>query len=105
MDRRVHDRGGWPGAGPISQGEHDLSLWEKQTDAMLRVLGSPDKRIMRVDEMRRAIESIPPSQYEKMGYYERWITAVETILVEKGVLTREEIDRKVEEADADGSQI
>ena len=105
MDRRVHDRGGWPDAGPISRAEHDLSLWEKQTDAMLRVLGSPEKRIMRVDEMRRAIESIPPGQYEKLGYYERWITAVETILVEKGVLTREEIDRKVEEADTHGSQV
>ena len=47
-------------------------------------------------ELRRAIESLAPDAYEKLSYYERWITAIETLLVEKGILTREEIDRKVE---------
>jgi nitrile hydratase beta subunit-like protein len=32
-----------------------------------------------------------------MSYYARWITAIETLLVEKGVLTREEIDRRAAE--------
>jgi hypothetical protein len=93
---RIHDRGGWPEAGPISKAEHDLSLWEKRTDALLVLLASPDKRVLRVDELRRAIESLAPDAYEKLSYYERWITAIETLLVEKGILTREEIDRKVE---------
>jgi len=93
---RIHDRGGWPAAGPISKAEHDLSLWEKRTDALLVLLASPDKRVLRVDELRRAIESLAPDAYEKLSYYERWITAIETLLVEKGILTREEIDRKVE---------
>ena len=94
---RVHDRGGWPDAGPIDKSEHDYSLWEKRTDALLMLLVSPTKRILRVDELRRAIESLPPDAYEKMKYYERWITAVEALIVEKGILTQEEIDRKAEE--------
>jgi nitrile hydratase subunit beta len=93
---RVHDRGGWPDAGPINKAEHDLSMWEKRTDAILMLLASPTKRVLRVDELRRAIESFTPDAYEKLSYYERWITAIEALLIEKGILTREEIDRKAE---------
>jgi nitrile hydratase subunit beta len=93
---RVHDRGGWPEAGPINQTEHDLSMWEKRTDALLVLLASPTKQVLRVDELRRTIESLAPDAYEKLSYYERWITAIEVLLIEKGILTREEIDQKAE---------
>jgi hypothetical protein len=95
MERRVHDRGGWPDAGPIERAEHVYTLWEKRIDAIRGVLGA--KQIIRTDELRRAVESIEPRQYEGLSYYERWITAVEALLIEKGLLTREEIDRKMEE--------
>ena len=52
--------------------------------------------LIRTDELRRAVESIEPSQYEQLSYYERWIVAIEALLIEKGLLTREEIDRKME---------
>ena len=97
--RHVHDRGGWPDTGPVERAEHDYSMWEKRTDAMLRIL-TRDRHIIRVDELRRAIESIPPRDYETMSYYERWITAIETLIIEKGLLTREEIDRRVETIEA-----
>jgi Nitrile hydratase beta subunit len=97
--RHVHDRGGWPDAGPVERAEHDYSMWEKRTDAMLRIL-TRDRHIIRVDELRRAIESIPPRDYETMSYYERWITAIETLIIEKGLLTREDIDRRVETLEA-----
>lgn len=93
---RVHDRGGWPDAGPINKTEHDLSMWEKRTDALLVLLSSPSKQMIRVDELRRAIENLPAEAYEKLSYYERWITSIETLLVEKGVLTKEEIDQKAD---------
>ena len=93
--RHVHDRGGWPDAGPVERAEHDYAMWEKRTDAMLRIL-TRDRHIIRVDELRRAIENIPPQDYETMSYYERWITAIETLIIEKGLLTRDEIDRRVE---------
>jgi len=94
---RVHDRGGWPDAGPINKAEHDLSMWEKRTDAILMLLSSAEKRVIRGDELRRAIESLAPDAYEKLSYYERWITAIEILLIEKGILTRTEIDQKAEE--------
>jgi len=94
---RVHDRGGWPDAEPINKAEHDLSMWEKRTDAILMLLSSAEKRVIRGDELRRAIESLAPDAYEKLSYYERWITAIEILLIEKGILTRTEIDQKAEE--------
>jgi nitrile hydratase subunit beta len=95
MERRVHDRGGWPDAGPIERTEHAYTMWEKRTDAVRGILGS--KQIIRTDELRRAIESIEPRQYEQLSYYERWTVAIEALLIEKGILTREEIDRKTAE--------
>ena len=47
-----------------------------------------------VDELRRGIESLPPARYESCSYYERWASSLETVLVEKGVLTSEEIDAR-----------
>src|SRR5262245_60406159 len=95
IERRVEDRRRWPGAGPTECKEHEYTMWEKRTDAIRGVLGA--KRIIRTDELRRAVESIEPAQYKQLSYYERWITAIEALLIEKGLLTREEIDRKMAE--------
>jgi nitrile hydratase len=100
--RAIHDRGGWPGAGPIDKTEHHLEDWERLTDAMVQLLASPEKRVIRVDEMRRAIESLAPEAYESLRYYEKWISGLEILMVEKKILTREEIDRKVEELEKCG---
>lgn len=93
----VHDRGGQPG-GPIDRAEHEYTIWEKRTDALVGLMGG--RHLIRTDELRRAIESLEPARYETMSYYERWITALEILLVEKGVLTTAEIDRKVAEREA-----
>ena len=89
---QVHDRGGWPTDEPIDREEHVLSDWERRVDAMHNVLSY--KGLRRTDEMRRAIESLEPETYVACSYYERWTAALEIILIEKGVMTREELDRK-----------
>ena len=89
----VHDRGGWPTDEPIDQSEHQLMDWERRMDALHGVLGG--KGIRRTDEMRRAIESLEPEQYQSLSYYERWTAALEVLLLEKGILTKAEIDAKV----------
>jgi hypothetical protein len=94
---RVHDRGGWPNQEPIDRNEHQLMDWERRMDALHAVLGA--KGLRSTDEMRRAIESLPPEQYESLSYYERWTAALEILLLEKGVLTRDEIDRKAGQLD------
>ena len=52
--------------------------------------------VMNVDELRRGIESMPPSMYETASYYERWLYSVEAILTEKGVLAPGELDSRLE---------
>ena len=60
-----------------------------------QVLGSPDRRLIRVDELRRAIEDLPEEQYA-MAYFDRWVRAVRTLVVEKGVLDDDEIATRME---------
>lgn len=91
----VHDLGGSPDAGHIDRSQHDIEDWERLADAVTIVLDK--KGIKTTDEHRRAIESLPPELYEKLGYYERWIAATELLLVEKGILTPKEIDAKATE--------
>lgn len=93
MDRAVHDRGGWPTDAPIDKSEHDLADWELLTDALVHVLAG--KGLMNVDELRRGIESMPPGEYERASYYERWLSSIETILAEKGVLAPGELDARL----------
>lgn len=92
---RVHDLGGLSDAGPIDKSQHEVEDWEKLADAVTVALDK--KGAKTTDEHRRAMESLEPEQYRSLGYYERWIAATELLLVEKGILTREEIDRKAAE--------
>jgi nitrile hydratase subunit beta len=93
VERAVHDRGGLPSEAPIDRTEHELADWELLTDALVGALGA--EGLMNVDELRRGIESMPPSAYEAASYYERWLFASETILGEKGVLAEGELDARV----------
>ncbi len=94
MPRGHHDIGGLPG-GAIDQTEHQLEDWEILADAINQALGA--KGIKRTDEMRRAREEMDSEKYKAYSYYERWIASLETILREKKLLTREEIDEKVKD--------
>lgn len=98
MPRGHHDIGGLPGAGPIDQTEHALSDWEILADAVNQALGA--RGIKRTDEMRRAREQMDSEEYRNLSYYERWIASIETIVIEKKILTREEIDLRVAEFEA-----
>ena len=97
--RRHHDMGGEP-AGPVERTEHDHAAWEKRVDAILRLLTGPRCRIMTVDELRRGIEELGPGAYDELSYYQRWIASITENLLEKGVLTVDELGRKLAEVEA-----
>ncbi len=89
----MHDRGGQPTDAPIDRTEHELADWELLTD---RLVGALDEAgVMNVDELRRGIESMPPVEYERASYYERWLFSIESILTEKKILEPGEIDARI----------
>ncbi len=93
---RPHDLGGQK-AGPIERQEHEPEGWHKLVTAILTVLRDEHHRLTCVDEMRRAIEDMPPEDYRRLGYFERWAVGVSTLVVEKGLLTPAEIERRAAE--------
>lgn len=78
--------GGQSGFGPVPIGEDGAPFqadWEARVYALNRALGRAG--VFNTDEMRDAIERIPPEDYLAASYYERWLMAMEMILAEKGL--------------------
>ena len=84
--------GGSP-AGSVDKGQHEVEDWERLADAINGALGA--KGLQSTDELRRAIESL--KDYRDLSYYERWVAATEKLLVQKGVLSGDEIDERAAE--------
>ena len=101
LERSHHDMGGQP-AEPIRRSEHDYAEWERRVDAMAILLWGikGGKKLMSVDEHRKNIESLPPQDYDRMAYYEKWIVALTGSLIQRGVITSEELGRKMQEVEA-----
>ncbi len=94
--RQHHDMGGLP-AGPLDRSEHTYAPWEKRTHALMLLLSEPCRGVMTVDELRRGIETLGEQEYDRLGYYERWIASIAGNLIEKGVITVDELGRKLAE--------
>ncbi len=96
MMRGHHDMGGLP-AGAVEKSEHDFALWEKRVDALMMLLTHKSRSLMTVDELRRNIESIGGDAYETMSYYERWIFSITQTMIQRGVISIAELNRKMAE--------
>lgn len=92
--RGPNDMGGLP-AGPIDTTAHDMTFWEKQIDAISQLLGREECGVLHSGENRRSIESLGDDVYRTLGYYERWTAGIARLLLEKNILTQDEIDRKI----------
>jgi nitrile hydratase subunit beta len=89
----VHDMGGMDGFGPMQIEPNEPvfhEAWEKRMYgiAMATLAGLEFRN---TDEFRHAIERIPAPVYLDSSYYERWLNALMTLLVEKKRVTREEL--------------
>ena len=99
--RGPHDMGGLP-AGKVEPEPHDTTFFEKRVDAVRMLLAHPSRGIIRTDENRRAIESLP--DYNELGYYERWVKSLRILLVEKGLLSEAEIQARMAEIQNRGAE-
>ncbi|MFZ5792323.1 MAG: ScnB-like protein [Pseudomonadota bacterium] len=99
--RGPHDLGGLPG-GPIERDEHAVTLWEKRVDALLVLLAKKD--VFSVDELRNGIERLGADAYEKLSYYERWTASIAWNLMQRGVISADELGRRMAEIEKTGRQ-
>lgn len=93
----VHDMGGTHGFGPVQREENEPTFhadWEARVLAMNRL--SRARGYFNIDEFRFGIESMQPAHYLRSTYYERWLATVEYNLIEKGLLTSDELDARTE---------
>lgn len=81
--------------GPVDQRDHDRTEWDNRVDAVLKLM--LDGRRFRVDELRRAIESLPERDYMSFSYYQKWLAAIRILIVEKGMLSEDEIAARLEQ--------
>jgi nitrile hydratase beta subunit len=88
----IHDMGGMQDMGPIEYAKTEPvfhAAWEARVYAMSSAVGQTGK--LRLG-LRPAIESIPPAEYLRMSYYEKWFTALTKRLVASELVTPAEIE-------------
>jgi nitrile hydratase subunit beta len=91
----MHDLGGRQGFGPIRYTLNAPAFhatWEVRANSLYA--HSVRRGLFNMDEYRHAIERMDPRHYLAAGYYERSLTGLATLLVEKGVTTRDDLERR-----------
>ena len=88
----VHDLGGAHGHGPVMAERNEPVFhaeWERRVMGMLfPVMASAN---FGVDEFRYGIEQMGQVNYLNTSYYEHWLSSMERLLLERGVVTSEEL--------------
>jgi len=98
----AHDMGGTHGHGPIVIEEDEPAFhadWERKAFGLALTAGALQK--WNLDQSRFSRENVAPEHYLRRSYYEMWADGLETMLVQTGVLTVEEIQAATEGATFD----
>ena len=88
----VHDMGGQQGMGPVRYEKDEPVFhanWEGRIYGLNRAMRAWRKWSLDTD--RHALETMPPLDYLRMSYYERWVHRLEEQLVSYGIVTRDEL--------------
>lgn len=89
----VHDMGGMQGMGAIVYEKDEPVFhapWEGRVYAMNRAMGAWGR--WNLDAWRYDIEVLPPADYLRWSYYEKWLAALENRVVKYGFLTKHELE-------------
>lgn len=94
----IYDYGGVVGFGEVPMEENEPVFhedWEALTYCWV-FLGNTLPNGFNADEYRHAVERIEPKYYMSFSYYDRVLTAAASLFVEKGFVTREELEEKAD---------
>jgi len=88
----AHDMGGLHGFGAVEP-EVDEPVfhaeWERRVLGLTLAMGAVGE--WNLDSSRFARESLPPAEYLRKTYYEIWLAGLEQLLIERGLVGRNEI--------------
>ena len=90
----VHDMGGMHGMGPVVHEKDEPVFheeWEGRVYALTRLVRAGGGR-WNIDAGRYEIERIPPAEYLRMSYYERWAWRLPIQVVKMGLVTQAEVE-------------
>ena len=93
----MHDLGGKQGFGRVRFTPNAPAFhapWEVRANSLYAL--AVRCGIFNMDEYRHAIERMEPRQYLAASYYERSLTALATLCVEKGIFTRDELEQRAQ---------
>ncbi|MGH8799396.1 MAG: nitrile hydratase subunit beta [Casimicrobiaceae bacterium] len=88
----VHDMGGGQSFGPIAPEADEPrfhAAWERRAFAM--TLAMAGAGVWNLDQSRAARESLPPAQYLASSYYQIWLSGLVEMMIERGLVIREEL--------------
>jgi hypothetical protein len=74
-------------------------VWEARVWALSMLMSAKGHHT--VDEKRDMTERLPATDYLEMTYYERWLSSLESLLAEHGVIDRKVLDDLVAQAEHD----
>jgi hypothetical protein len=94
--RGYHDLGGLDG-GPIEMDVTQAKPWEKLSVVLGNALGPKGAKVTRTDEVRRTREEMGAELYNQLGYFEKGIESMRRLLLEKGVIDKEALERRMAE--------
>lgn len=100
----IHDMGGMEGFGPINPEENEAVFhheWEKPIFGFFFCLFAGGQ--INVDVFRHGIERLGNLHYLEGSYYEHWLGSFQTLLVEGGVITMEELDARMAQLEAEAT--
>jgi nitrile hydratase len=89
----VHDMGGMQGFGPVEAEQNEPvfhARWEGRVLALRRALGA--WRRWNIDAGRYSIETLPPADYLRMSYYEKWLASATKLALQAGLITQRELE-------------
>ena len=91
----VHDLGGRQGFGPVRY-THDAAAFHARWEVRVNALYAQAVRagLFNMDEYRHAIERMDPRHYLSASYYERSLTSLATLCVEKGIVPLAELEQR-----------
>jgi nitrile hydratase len=84
--------GGMQAFGPVMPEPNEPPFhadWEKRALGLTLAMGATGQ--WSIDQSRSARESLPPARYLASSYYQVWLAALEDLMVERGLVTREEV--------------